>query len=111
MTQGFYSDGEIYRFLCIRNNGTVMKSLVYDVSMGGKQLKSVFNFLLGILITAAESSPNTSPAIPGQGQDERIENCDRDVFVEVFEDISADDISIPNEVEAEELPDIIIVEE
>ena len=116
MTQGFYSDGGIYRFLCIRNNGTVMKSLLYDVSIRGKHLKSVFNFLLGMLITAAESSPNKSPTKPGQEQDERIENFDRDVFVEVFEDIGADDISIPtiyhDEVEEEEeLPDIIIVQE
>jgi hypothetical protein len=116
MTQGFYSDGEIYRFLCIRNNGTVMKSLLYDTSMRGKHLKSVFNFLLGMLMTAAESSPNTSPTKPGQEQDERIENFDRDVFVEVFEDIRADNISIPtiyhDEVEeGEEMPDIIVVEE
>jgi hypothetical protein len=117
MTQGFYSDGGIYRFFCIRNNGTVMKSQLYDVSMRGKPLKSVFNFLLGMLITAAESSPNTSPTKPGQEQDKRIENFDRDVFVEVFEDIGADDISIPTvyhdevEEEEEELPDVIIEEE
>jgi hypothetical protein len=77
MTQGFYSDGAIYRFLCIRNNGTVMRSGLYDVFMRG-QLKTVFNFLLGMLTTAAESSRPTKP-----GQDERIENFDRDVFVEV----------------------------
>jgi len=116
MTQGFYSDGGVYRFLCIRNDGTVIKSLVYDVSTPSKQLKSVFNFLLGILVTAAESSPNTSPTKPGQEQDERIENFDRDVFVEVFEDIRANEISRPtiyhDEVEeGEELPDVIIVEE
>ena len=114
MTQGFYSDGENYRFLCIRNNGTVMKSISYDVSMHGGHLKSVFNFLLSMLITAAESSPNTSPTKPGPEQDERIENFDRDVFVEVFEDVDVDNISIPTtyyeEVEFE-LPDIIIEEE
>jgi hypothetical protein len=93
-----------------------MKSPLYDVSMRGKPLKLVFNFLLGMFITAAESSPNTSPTKPGQEQDKRIENFDRDVFVEVFEDIGADDIPIPtiyyDEVEEdEELPDIVFVEE
>ena len=115
MTQGFYSDGENYRFLCIRNNGTVMKSILYEVSMHERYLKSVFNFLLGMLITAAESSPNTSPTKSGPEQDERIENFDRDVFVEVFEDIGVDNISIPttyyDEVEDDELPDVIIEEE
>ncbi len=110
MTQGFYSDGENYRFLCIRNNGTVMKSNPYDVSIHVRNLKAVFNFLL---ITAAESSLNTSPTKQGTEQDERIENFDRDVFVEVFEDIG-DNISIPtifhDDVEEEELPDIIIEE-
>jgi hypothetical protein len=113
MTQGFYSDGENYRFLCIRNDGTVMKSLPYDVSIRSRQLKSVFNFLLGMLITAAESSPNTSPTKPGAEQDQRIENFDQEVFVEVFEDIG-DDISMPtifrDGVEEDELPDIIIEE-
>ena len=75
----------------------------------------MFNFLLGMLTTAAESSPNTSPTKPGSEQDERIENFDRDVFVEVFEDIGLDDISpIPSyddEMEEVEWPDIIIVEE
>ena len=68
-----------------------------------------------MLITAAESSPNTSPTKPGPEQDERIENFDRDVFVEVFEDIGVDNISTPttyyNEVEEDELPDVIIEEE
>ena len=115
MTQGFYSDGENYRFLCIRNNGTVMRSLLYEASRFKGHLKSVFNFLLGMLITAAESSPNTSPTKSGPEQDERIENFDRDVFVEVFEDIGMDNISIPttyyDEVEEDELPDVIIEEE
>jgi hypothetical protein len=113
MTQGFCSDGENYRFLCIRNDGTVMTSTLYEVAVRSKHLKSVFNFLLGILITAAESSPNTSPAKPGTEQDERIENFDQDVFVEVFEDIG-DGISTPtiyrDGVEEDELSDIIIEE-
>jgi len=91
MTQGFFSDGEVYRFICICNNGTVMKSRHYDIPLN-RHLKSVFNFLLSMLITAAESSPNTSPTKPGPEQDEKIENFDRDIFVSVFEDV---DYNIP----------------
>jgi hypothetical protein len=94
MTQGLYSDGENYRFLCIRNDGTVMRSDYFDISLRGR-LKSVFNFLLGMLITAAESSPNTSPTKQGEQQDKRIENFDREVFVEVFADTCADERSGP----------------
>jgi hypothetical protein len=114
MTQGFYSDGESYKFLCIRNDGTVARSMPYCVSYKG-HLKSVFNFLLSMLIIAAESSPNTSPAKPGPEQDKRIENFDQEVFVEVFEDIGMA-TSIPpadyDEVEEElnDWSDIIIEE-
>jgi hypothetical protein len=75
MTQGFYSDGENYRFICIRNDGTVMRSRPYDTSFK-RDLKSVFNFLLGMLTTAADSSPNTSPMKPGKERDEKIKNLD-----------------------------------
>ena len=85
MVQGFYSDGENYRFLCIRNDGTVMRSRPYDTFVKG-HLKLVFNFLLSILTTAADSSPNTSPMKSGLERDEKIKNLDRDVFVKVVED-------------------------
>jgi hypothetical protein len=89
MTQGFFSDGVKYTFMCIHNNGTVMKSTQYDLSFN-RHLKSVFNFLLSILITAAESSLNTSPTKLGPEQDKEIENFDRDIFVKVFEDVDYD---------------------
>jgi hypothetical protein len=116
MTQGFYSDGESYKFLCICNNGTVMKSVLYDTSLNRKYLQLVFNFLLSMLATAAESLLYTSPVKPGPEQDKRIENFDQEVFVEVFEDIGADNISIPtsyyvDEMEEDELSDVIIEEE
>jgi hypothetical protein len=117
MTQGFFSDGDSYRFICIRNNGTVMKSRQYDVYYS-PDLKSVFNFLLGMLITATESSPNTSPTKPGLEQDEEIKNFNRDVFVRVFKDEDVDfDIPTPifdhvEEMEvADEWSDIELPEE
>jgi hypothetical protein len=75
----------------------------------------VFNFLLGIFIITAESSPNISPTKPGPEQDKRIENFDQEVFVEVFEDIGIDTSMPPTDYdEAEEglkdWSDIIIEE-
>jgi len=80
--------------MCIRNNGIIMKSRTYDLGWKG-DLRSVYNFLLGMLITAAESSPNTSPTKPGPKQDEEIRNFDRDIFVRVFEDEVLFDIPAP----------------
>jgi len=92
-----------------------MKSTYYDLSLN-RDLMSVFNFLLSMLITAAESSPNTSPTKPGLEQDEEIENFDRDIFVKVFEDVDVDyNIPTPtiyhDETEEDEWSDIIPEEE
>lgn len=96
--------------MCIRNNGTVMKSRQYDL-LWDEDLKSVFYFLLGMLITAAERSPNTSPTKLGAERDEEIENFDRDVFVKVFEDEDSIPIIYHHEMEEEEWSDIIPEEE
>jgi hypothetical protein len=57
-----------------------------------------------MLITVAESLPNTSPTKPGPEQDEEIENFDRDVFVSVFEDEDVDfDIPTPIFGDVEEI--------
>jgi len=70
--------------MCIRNDGTVMISSMYNLSLDG-DLKTVFNFLLSMLITAVESLPNTSTTKPGPEQDEKIKKFHRDVLVEVFD--------------------------
>jgi hypothetical protein len=91
-----------------------MYDISLDLSRDRSYLKSVFNFLLGMLITAAESSPNTSPAKPGLEQDERVKNFDQGIYVEVYEDIGIDDISTPityhDGMEEDEMSDIIIEE-
>ena len=56
-------------------------SNLYDISRNKTHLKTVFNFMLGMLDTVAESSPNTSPAKLGLEMDERIENFNQDIFV------------------------------
>ena len=113
MTQGFFSDGVKYIFMCIRNNSTMIKSMQYNLSFN-RHLKLVFNFLLSILITIAESSPNTSPTKPGPEQDKRIENFDQDIFVKVFEDINYN-IPTPtiyhDEIEEDEWSDVPLPKE
>ncbi|KAI9854112.1 MAG: hypothetical protein M1813_001555 [Trichoglossum hirsutum] len=115
MTQGFYSDGREYTFVCIRNDGSVMFSMTYNLLHRGK-LKTVFNFLLSMLDTAAKSSPNTSPTKRGPAQNEEIHHFDRDIFVKVFKD--GDDtgsitppIIYHDETDEEEWPDISLIPE
>lgn len=102
MTQGFYFDGRRYTFLCIRNDGTMMRLRPHDTS-SKRGLKSVFNFLLGILTTAADSSPNTSPIKPGLERDKKVKNLDRAVFIKVIEEHYDTDSS-----EEDELPRLSI---
>jgi hypothetical protein len=113
-TQGFYSDGQKYTFICIRNDGTVMFSPTYNLLHKGR-LKTVFNFLLGMLATAAESSPNTSPTKRGWVLDEEIQHFDRDVFVKVFKDKDETEPLTPpttyHDQPEEEWPDFSLIPE
>ena len=72
----------------------------------------MFNFLLNILNTAAESSLYTGPVKPGVEQEERIQNLDQELFAEVCEDIGRmstlplhedypgdEEIEIPSDIE------------
>jgi len=115
MTQGFYSDGQEYTFVCIRNDGSVMFSMTYNLLHRGK-LKTVFNFLLSMLDTAAKSSPHTSPTKRGPAQNDEIQNFDRDIFVKVFKDgDGAGSITPPiiyhDETDEEEWPDFSLIPE
>ncbi|KAH0566441.1 hypothetical protein GP486_000153 [Trichoglossum hirsutum] len=115
MTQGFYSDGQEYTFVCIRNDGSVMFSMTYNLLHRGK-LKTVYNFLLSMLDTAAKSSPHTSPTKRGPAQNEEIQNFDRDIFVKVFKDgDGAGSITPPiiyhDETDEEEWPDFSLIPE
>ena len=53
MAQGFFTDGERYTFVAIRNDGTIKQSAVYGVDYMLKnkqpQLKTIFNFIITIL--------------------------------------------------------------
>jgi hypothetical protein len=93
-----------------------MKSRPYDISIDTGALKIVFNFLLSMLSTAAESSPNISSTKPGSEQDEEIENFDRNVFVEVVEeDTDMDGVPTPiiyhDGTEEDEWSDVPLPEE
>jgi len=77
--QGFFSDGENYGFMAINNEGMVVKSRYYNIT-DGNDLRTVFNWIVSLMVTSVKSSPSTSPTRPGSTRDEIMEK----VFVEFY---------------------------
>lgn len=78
MVQDFYTDGTQYKFLGITNDGKVLTSRTYDIR-DAADMKTVFNFIVTIMLTASMSSPNTSLE-KGRG----VQRFHRDVRVKVY---------------------------
>ena len=58
--QGFYSDGNLYWFMCLKDDGTVMQSLPTHVrSPEGANM--AFSFIIAMMEAASKSTPNASP--------------------------------------------------
>lgn len=79
VVQGFYTDGTQYKFLGITNDGEVSTSRTYDIR-DGADMKTVFNFIVTIMVTASRSSPNTSPDKTGRG----VQRFHKEVWVKVY---------------------------
>lgn len=56
VAQGFYSDGRLYEFRCIKEDGTVMRSSTFNITYE-TGLKMVFRFTVAMLETAMKSTP------------------------------------------------------
>jgi hypothetical protein len=84
-TQGFYSDGSRFAFICITADGNIERSSTFDIDFG-RDLKMVFNFIVTIMETAMKSTPNATPTKPGQQQEKEINNFNDEVWSKVFAD-------------------------
>ena len=58
--QGFYSDGNLFRFMAIEPDGTVLASRMYEPHVNA-DLTRIFRWIFTMIETAARSSPSTSP--------------------------------------------------
>lgn len=56
-TQGFYSDGKRFSFICISTEGTIQQSSTFNIEFVS-ELKIVFNFIVAMMETAIKSTPN-----------------------------------------------------
>lgn len=63
VTQGIYSDGLLFGFILITEDGIVEKSSVFDLAKKGLQM--VFSFIVsrGMMETAMKSTPTTKPSL------------------------------------------------
>jgi hypothetical protein len=84
VTQGFYSDGLRFAFICITADGDVEDSLVYDITYGA-HLQIVFSFIVAMMETAIKSTPNALPTKPAQLQEKEIDHFEDEVWSKVYE--------------------------
>jgi hypothetical protein len=82
--QGFYSDGNNYRFMYIGEEGKVFESKCFDIQFGN-DVQIVFNWILHMIHGAAKSSPNTSPTKPGPEQESELSEFESKVFLRLYE--------------------------
>lgn len=86
VTQGFYSDGSRFAFICITADGTIERSLIFDIEYE-KGLKTVFNFIVTMMDTAMKSTPNATPTKPGPLREKEVNHFQDEVWLKVYAQI------------------------
>jgi hypothetical protein len=103
ITQGFYSNGTRFAFVCIKDDATIVQSPTWDTRAPGG-LGMVFSFIVAMLETALKSTPNALPTKPGVLQDKEIHNFDNEVWSKVYalmdESLAVDDSSDDNMIDS-----------
>jgi hypothetical protein len=82
ITQGFYSDGTRFAFICITADGIIEKSAIFEINFA-RDLKMVFNFIVTMMETAMKGTPNASPTKPGQLQEKEVNHYKDEVWSKV----------------------------
>jgi hypothetical protein len=83
ITQGFYSDGSRFAFICITVDGTIEQPSIFNIEFE-KDLKIVFNFIVTMMETAMKSTPNITPTKPGLQQEKEINEFEDEVWSKVY---------------------------
>lgn len=81
--QGFYSDGNLFRFTAIQPDGAVLASRMYELHVNS-DLTRIFRWIFTIIETAARPSPSTSSMKPGPERDKEIEGFRENVFLRFY---------------------------
>jgi len=88
ITQGFYSDGARFAFICITADGIIQESAIFNIDHVW-DLKMVFNFIVTMMETAMKSTPNATPTKPGQLQEKEVNQFQDEVWVKVYAQMNA----------------------
>ena len=83
VTQGFYSDGTWFVFVCITTDGVIEESVVYDINKPA-HLRMVYSWIIQMMDTAIKSTPNASPTKPGPQREWEIYNFEDEVWSKVY---------------------------
>jgi hypothetical protein len=87
-TQGFYSDGSLFAFICITADGSIQQSAIFNIDFES-HLKIVFNFIVTIIETAMKCTPNATPTKPGQQQEKEVNHFEDEVWTKVYAQMDA----------------------
>jgi hypothetical protein len=83
VTQGFYSDGTRFAFVCITADGTIEQSSIFDTNdIGG--LQTVFSFIVAMIETAMKSTPNATPTKAGRLREKDVNHYKDEVWSNVY---------------------------
>jgi hypothetical protein len=74
-----------------------MESTTYDIRVP-EELKVVFNWIVDMLISAAKSSPSTSPTKPGKHWDDELEDFGNQVFLRLYRPGDDEDLELDLDV-------------
>ena len=88
ITQGFYSDGTRFAFVCITADETIEQSAIFTINLA-RDLKMVFNFIVSMMETAMKSTPNATPTKPGQLREKEINQFEDEVWTKVYAQMDA----------------------
>lgn len=110
--QGFFTDGERYTFMAIRNDGIIQRSHVFEIDVnepGATQLKSIFNFMVTMLDTSSPSIPHGTPTKPGATRDCGITHYDNTMLgkAHLTNDIPIPDWASDSDENLLDLPDLV----
>jgi hypothetical protein len=88
VTQGFYTDGTRFAFVCITTDGFIEESEVWNINRPA-HLQMVYSWIIQMMETAMKSTPNASPTKPGPQRQREIDKFDDEVWSKVYKFVDA----------------------
>lgn len=98
VTQGFYTDGTRFVFVCITTDGFIKVSRLWDIGAAA-DLQMVYNWIIHMMETAMKSTPNASPTKPGPQRQREIDRFEDEVWSKVYKFVDASIMTSDSEMD------------